>query len=186
MNGNKKIIIGLVGQMASGKGTIADYMKEKHNASTYTFSQMLRDVLERIHQDITRENLQKLSTILRKSFDEDLLASVMATDVLDDKNEIIVVDGVRRFADIKYLQKIDGFVLAKIDVDQKTRFDRLVKRAQNAGDSEKTFEEFQNDEAKEADKEIPAVMTRADEKFDNNGTLENLYTQVDNLLKKYE
>ena len=33
---NEKIIIGLVGQMASGKGTIAEYLRDKHGADFLT------------------------------------------------------------------------------------------------------------------------------------------------------
>ena len=54
---NKKIIIGLVGQLACGKGTVAEYLKEKYGASVYRYSTMLRDVLNRLYLEINRVNM---------------------------------------------------------------------------------------------------------------------------------
>ena len=104
---NKKII-GLVGKISSGKGTVAKYMEEKYNANTYRFSTILRDILKRLHSEINRKNLQDVSTALRQTLGEDILAKVMAEDVKKDDNDLIVVDGIRRMADIKYLKKLDA------------------------------------------------------------------------------
>lgn len=179
----KKIIIGLIGELGAGKGTAAAYLKEKYGASVYRFSTMLRDVLERLYLGNSRANMQNLSTILREEFGEDLMAKVIAEDVKNDSNKIIAVDGVRRFADIVYLKKIDGFVLAKIIAEPKTRYERLIKRKENAGESAKTFEEFLADHKKEADAEIPGVMKRADVTIDNNGSLEKFYKQIDSIIE---
>ena len=78
----KKLIIGLTGPVASGKGTVKKYIEEKYGAKDCRFSTILRDVLVRIDVPIIRENLQKVSTTLRQLFGEDLLARVIAKDVL--------------------------------------------------------------------------------------------------------
>jgi len=69
---NEKIIIGLVGQMASGKGTIAEYLRDKHGADFFTFSTVLRDVLNRLHQKYAAPTCRKLpwlsANILAKIF----------------------------------------------------------------------------------------------------------------------
>jgi len=114
-----KIILGLAGEMASGKGTIAKYATEKYNARTWRFSTMLRDVLDRLSLEQSRDNMQTLSTILRQNFGEELFARVMAEDVKKDTGEVIIIDGVRRFTDIENLKAMPGFHLVYIDVDQK-------------------------------------------------------------------
>ena len=88
-----KIILGLAGEMASGKGTVAKYAAEKYNAKTWRFSTMLRDVLDRLSLEQSRDNMQTLSTILRQNFGEELFARVMAEDVKKDTSEIIVEIG---------------------------------------------------------------------------------------------
>lgn len=181
----KKLILGLVGPIASGKGTVAQYLKESHGASVYRFSTILRDVLERLHFEVSRENLQKLSSALRNSLREDILAKVMAEDTEKDNQDIVVVDGIRRWADIKHLRKKDNFILVGVDADPETRYKRLVKRAENKGDSAKTYEEFLEDEKQEADAEIPDILNQVSERLDNNNYTEELYKKIEDLLKKY-
>ena len=114
-----KIIIGLAGEIACGKGTVANHIKEEHKASSYRFSTMLRDVLDRLYIEQTRENVSWISTILRQKFGEDLFAKVMAEDVKRDTGSVIVIDGIRRMADIEYLKKIPEFKLIYIEADIK-------------------------------------------------------------------
>lgn len=177
-----KIIIGLVGQIASGKGTVAEYLEKNHQASTFRFSTILRDVLNRLHVDISRENLQDLSTILRQRFGEDLLAKVMAGDVEKTDNKIVVVDGIRRMADIKYLKELKNFKLLSVVADPKVRYERLIERSENSGDNQKTYEDFLADQKKEADAEIPLVMENADIIINNDNDFENLYEQINKII----
>jgi dephospho-CoA kinase len=44
----KKIVIGLTGQIACGKGVIKKHLMETHGASDYRFSTILRDLLKRL------------------------------------------------------------------------------------------------------------------------------------------
>jgi len=177
-----KKIIGLVGQIASGKGTVAEYLEKNCHASTYRFSTILRDVLDRLHTEKTRKNLQDISTVLRQKFGEDLLAKVMAEDVKKDSGDLIVVDGIRRMADIKYLKKLENFILISIEADPRIRYNRLIKRSENHGDNKKTFDDFLNDQKKEADAEIPIVIQNAHAKINNDGDFENLYKQIKQLI----
>lgn len=77
----EQIVIGLVGEMSSGKGTVARHVAEKYGASTYRFSTILRDILDRVYVKHARENIQKLSTFLRQAYGEDLLSKVIYYDV---------------------------------------------------------------------------------------------------------
>ena len=181
---NKKIILGLVGSLASGKETTKKYLVEKHNAQDCRFSSILRDVLERIALPNSRENLQKLSTLLRGNFGENILAKAIAMDASKFNSNIVVVDGVRRFTDLEHLNKLPNFVLIKIDADPKIRYERMKLRNENAGDSEKTYEQFLNDGNAEADAQIPEVMKTAKYEIDNSGSLEDLYSQIEKILVK--
>lgn len=180
---NKKIILGLVGEIASGKGAVVKYLEKKYQASSYRFSIMLRDILNRLYLEITRQNMQKISTVLRKNFGEDTLARVIAEDVKNDKNKIIVTDGVRRLADIKYLKELRGFKLVRVVSDPKIRYERLIGRDENQGDSKKTFKQFLADHKKEADCEVSKVMKKASLEINNDGSLDDLYRQVDKIIK---
>ena len=182
---NKKTILGLVGQISSGKGTAADYLEKKYSAKTYKFSTILRDLMERMGEPITRENMQNLSTAIRQAFGEDILAKIIARDVVKDECQIIVVDGIRRPADITYLSPLEGFKLVRIVADPKIRYERLLSRDENIGDDKKSFEEFLADQEKEADAAIPLVMESADLELNNDDEFENLYKQIDDLINSF-
>ena len=181
-----KLILGLTGPIASGKGTIKKHLVEKYKADDCRFSSILRDVLTRTAVPISRENLQKVSTALRQTFGEDTLAKAIAADASTLKADIVVVDGVRRLADIKYLSQIPGFILVKVDADPKIRHNRVITRNENAGDAEKTFDHFLKDHESEADRDVPTVMSQAKESIENDSSLENLFAQVDVIVKKYQ
>jgi len=183
-NGVNKIILGFVGPIASGKGTVCQYLKEKHDAEIFRFSTMLRDVADRFYIEQTRENLQNISSAMRQAFGDDLMAKTIANDVKNAKSKIIAVDGVRRLPDIKYLKEVPGFHLVEINADQKIRFERITKRGENADDNKKTLAEFQQDEQREAERQIKEVATAAGFHINNNGTLDDLHRQIDEIISQ--
>jgi len=144
-----KIILGFAGEIASGKGTATKYIVEKYNGSSYRFSTMLRDVLDRLYLGHSREAIQKLSTFLRQTFGENLMAKVMFEDVKKDVREVIAIDGVRRLADIEYLSQLPEFKLVYVEADMEKRFERITRRGENMDDGAKTFEEFKKDHTQE-------------------------------------
>lgn len=178
-----KKIIGLAGEISSGKGTITKYIKEKYNGKTHRFSTMLRDILDRLYLEQSRDNIQKLSTTLRENYGQDLFSKVLARDVEKDSAGIIVVDGVRRESDIKYLKQDENFKLIFVKADMKKRYERIIKRGENTDDSQKTFEDFKEEHNDESELQIRGLENIADAVIDNSGDLENLYKQVDEVLK---
>jgi len=179
-----KLILGFIGRIAAGKGTVAQYLKDKHNASIHRFSTMLRDIADRMYIEQSRDNLQKISSALRQTFGDDILAKTMAEEVKQDEAKIIVIDGVRRKPDIKYLRELSGFHLIYIYTKQEIRYDRIIKRGENTDDIKKTFAEFQQDELKEAEQQIDEVIKLARYTIDNNSTIDHLYNQVGEILEK--
>lgn len=185
MNKDKKIVLGFVGLLASGKGAVAKYLEEKYSADTFRFSTMLRDLCDRIYIEQSRNNLIKMSEIIRSTFGEDTMAKVMAHDAKTAKENIIIVEGIRRMADIEYLSKLENFVLIEIFAKQETRYERLIKRGENADDNTKTYEQFLEDHKRSTEMSIPEVATHATEKIDNNGSIDDLHEQLDKLVEKY-
>lgn len=178
-----KIIIGIVGENASGKTTATEYLKQKYGAVCFRFSDALSDVLKRLHLETTRANLQNLSTVLRQNFSEDLLSKVIAEDVVKSDAPIIITEGVRRPSDIEYLKKLPGFYLAAIKTDEKIRYQRLLTRGEKPDDATKTWEQFQTEGHQESEQKILEIAATANITIDNNGSLENFYQQLDQLCK---
>ena len=180
----EKIIISFTGLIACGKGTATEYLKNKYQAETFRFSTMLRDVLDRLYLEHSRDNLSGMSTALRDIFGQDLMAKVIAEDVKRSVAPMIVVEGIRRQPDIKYLRELPNFFLVSIEADEKIRYQRLVGRGENSDDSSKTWEEFLQDHQKETEITIPETMKQADYIITNNGSQLELQRQLDELIVK--
>ncbi len=177
-----KLIFGITGQIAAGKDTVANYIISKTKAKTFKFSQVLRDILKRVHQEPSRDSMQKLSTYLRQNFGEDVLAKIIYEDIKSSNDEVIVIDGVRRYADIKELKSLDGFKLVYVDTSIENRYSRIIKRGENSDDNTKTFDEFKKDNEKEAESQVLDLKDIADIIIDNNGDIEELYKQIDSIV----
>jgi len=180
-----KIIIGLVGMLACGKGAVKQRLVEKYNAQDCRFSTILRDVLTRVDLPLSRDNLIKISTVLRQNFGEDLLAKAIAKDASILDSDIVVIDGMRRMSDIGHLINLPNFILVSVEAKPEIRYKRLVKRNENVGDGEMTFEKFLADHKRETEITIPEVMSHAKEIINNDGSVEDLNQQVDMIVAKY-
>jgi len=183
-NKKQKLILGLVGQISSGKGSVSEYLREKYNASFYHFSTPLRKTLKILDLEENRKNMAKLSQTLRKTFGQDLLAKIITSNVGGDKNKIIVVDCIRRIDDIKYLKDLPKFKLLYIKTDKKTRYKRLIERSENKDDKVKTYKEFLNDEKLETEIDIAKIGKKAKLIINNNKNLKELHKQIDKIILK--
>lgn len=179
-----KLIIGLVGQAGSGKGTVADLLKEKYNAGYIRFSEILGDVLETLGAEKSRDNFIAISKAVRDALGEDVLSYAVEKKALRAPEDIIVVDGIRRPEDIVALEPLPQFKLISIDVAPETRFERMKKRGEKAGETDMTWEQFQSQEEAETERTIPSVMERAWKAIPNEGTKEELEEKVREIMKE--
>lgn len=180
----KQKIIGLIGQIASGKSQVAEYIKQDFQAEVFKYSNPLRDILRRCYLPETRENLIELSIKLREIFGNDLLNKIIINDLKQAKSELIIIDGIRRRDDIKGIINKDNFYLIYIDTNKKIRFNRLKERLENQDEREKTLKEFKKDLKKETEIYVEKLKKDAHFLIDNNKTLDELYLQVKKTMSK--
>ena len=178
-----KIIIGLTGRIASGKDTIGKYLSEEYSAQKIRFSTLLRDILEIIDLPDSRENMQDLSTILRKRFGENILAKAMMKLAKNTNNNLIVIDGVRRITDVENFKKLKKFFLIYIDVRQDNRYQRATARNENPGDDTLSREKFNKRDLAETEVQIESLKEKADFVIDNNGSLTETHEQIKKYIK---
>lgn len=177
-----KVIIGIAGEIACGKDTVGKYLSEKHGALSLRFSQPLRDILDRMSLEQNRENMSKLSLHLRKAFGEDIFSKVMLAEAKKSPNELVVVDGVRRSFDIVHMETEPNFAFIYVEASPETRYGRLIQRRQNTDDATKTQMQFDKDALLETETQIRDLKERADFVINNDGTLEELQKQVDDVI----
>lgn len=180
----EKIVLWFTWEMWCGKDTATDYVFKKIWGKKFKFSQVLRDVLARIFVDATRENLQALSTALRSSFWQDILAKIMKNDVEKSTDSVILIDWVRREDDIIHLKKLPEFKLVYIETSLENRFERISNRWENTDDIWKTIEQFKKEQEFEAEVQIRGLKWIADFVVDNNWSFDDLYRQIDEIIRK--
>lgn len=181
----KKTVFVFTGLPGSGKDSCLGYLQTKYQAAIFSFTTMLKDVLDRFYLEYNRDNLIKLSENIRQTFGEDTLAKTMAQDTAKAQANLIAIGNARRLADIKYLSTQSGFVLIEVAANIKLRYERVNKRTEKTNDSQQTFDQFVADHQRNTELSILELTKQASERIDNNGSLENLRQQLDTLVKKY-
>ncbi len=180
---DKKIIIGLAGEIASGKTTATEYLKEKYNAVSFRFSDPLREILKILFLPETRENFE-ISTILRKQFGEDILSKVMLERIKNSDKDLIIIEGIRRMGDIEHIKDNPNFYLIFLKSGMRDRFERITQRKENEDDKGKTWEEFKEDNSKEKESKIKDLIEISNFVIENDKELKNLYNRIDEIMKK--
>lgn len=176
-----KKIIGIVGEMGSGKDTFSEYVKSNYEkVYVMRFSDALTEVLKIFFDSIKREDQQWLSSALRERFGGDILVKALVKKVNAINEGIIILNGVRRPADFEVLKQIGGN-LFYITADSKLRWERVILRKEKA-DDDVPFEKFLELGKAEAESLISIIGAEADVKIDNNGTKEDLYKKIKELL----
>jgi dephospho-CoA kinase len=170
--------------MGSGKGTLIKYVMKKYEARSFSFSKILRKLLKEVCLEENRKNLQKISTVLRKNFGEDLLAKTLYEKIKKDKSVLIVVDSVRRLEDIKYLKGLKNFRLVYLEAEMQKRFTRITGRKENTDDKNKKFKEFKKEHLAETERQIKGLRKNANFLIKNNGTKKEFYAQIDSFFAK--
>ena len=180
-----RLIFGLVGLQGCGKGTLADTLIQDHHAGYFRFSAILSDILKRLAIETNRDNFTKASVALRSAFGEDVFSYAVETAALQAKEDIVVIDGIRRPEDIVALEPLPHFHLISIEADAKLRFERMKQRGEKATESSMTWEKFLADEQLPTEVTIPFVMSRARYRLHNNGTREEFAQAAKALLNTF-
>lgn len=181
---NDKIVVGLAGQIASGKDTVAEYIVKKYGGVSLSFSQPLRDILNRTFQPIDRANLVWLGQTLVDRFGTDILSKIICKEIESSDKKIFVLPNIRREGDVSCFKDWPGYILIGVETDRKICYERLVKRNQNVDDQVKTWEQFQKDLQLSTEVTIDGLIKKSSVQINNNSSLEDLYKQIDEIVKK--
>lgn len=176
------MIIGITGTYAAGKDTVAEYLVAK-GFNHYSLSDEIRQIMTELGLEETRENLIATGNKVRIEKGNEHLA----TRVTKKLQRPAVITSIRNPHEIKHLKTQEGFVLLHVDADREIRYARTVLRLRQ-GDL-KTLEEFVASEEKELkgaahSQNLTLCFEEADHVIYNNGEIEELHIQVEEVLQK--
>lgn len=181
-------IIGVTGTNASGKDTVADYLKDKYGFKNYSLSDEIRIEATQRGLSHERENLRTIGNELREKFAPNELAVRATNRITTDGEESIIVTSVRNPAEVEYLKNnFPNFKLIYVDAPVEMRYERSVARGR-VGDGI-TLSDFRAAEAKELEggktgQQLLKCQELADFKIINDGTLEKLFEETEKVLSQ--
>jgi len=124
------MIIGVVGQIACGKGVLKDYLINKFGFDSFSLSSIVHEeAKKRKITEVTRKILQDIGDDLRKKYGHDVLAKRALMAIKKSKNSRWVIEGIRNPAEVEFLKKKKNFTLIGIKAKRSLRFKRLLERA---------------------------------------------------------
>lgn len=160
----KPIIIGIAGGTASGKSTVADYLKHI-GEQTQIFA--TRDVLVKAalgrNLPTDKASLQNLfATLTVETGDEAVLMKRLEPDVVSCTAQIVVIEECRRLSDLTGLKRLclvtgRKLVLLYLDVPQTLRFGRFNARALERDEPQMTEAEFKQGGSSKSERELEAL-----------------------------
>lgn len=178
-------IIGITGTLGAGKGTIVEYLCSQHGFTHYSVRGFLTAALQQEGLPINRDTLTQKANDLRAIHGPSYIAEALLTEAKASGNNCII-ESIRTVGEIDALRSKGGFTLFSVNADRAVRYERIVIRGSET--DKISFETFCANEDREMNATDPnkqnlsACMALADFHFDNNGTFEQLYAQVDKTI----
>lgn len=137
---------------------------------------------------INRDSMFVVANELRKNFWASFIVEQLYEQARkNDKNTII--ESIRAVGEVETLKWKENFIFFAIDADQKTRYQRIVLRSWEK--DKVSYDEFLLNEQREmtntdpSKQNLSACMEMADYTFTNNGTLEDLYQQIEIVINEF-
>lgn len=173
-NNNPRKIFGIGGQIASGKTTVSEILKD--NGYEYTrYSQILKNILEERGEIVNRESLQALGLEMSKKQTE---FSKKLFETIKDFN-YVVIDGLRYPEDYTFFFEMYGFdfKFLFIEADDKLKEARYISLGN-------TKEDYLKAISNESEKNIPKLKILSNNIIYNNDSIEILENKVYEIIEE--
>ena len=179
------IIIGITGTIGAGKGTIVEYLVKNNGFNHYSVRGFITEEILKKNLEVNRDNMVIVANDLRKEHTSSYIA-LQLFEQAKESGKNCVIESLRTTGEVEALKSKGKFYLFAVDADSKIRYDRIVLRKSETDDiSYDTFVENEQRELSSNDpnkQNLSACIKMADYIFYNNGSLEELYKKLQEVL----
>ena len=176
-------IIGVVGRIAAGKGTIGETLEKMYDSFHFPFSDRLREVAvgNGILPPFSRDELRQVDAKIKPVFGkETFIRWTLETAERIARNlhmpQVVSVDGFRSIEETQWFLSQPRTTLVAVTTDDNLRYQRSLGRARPSEDPF-TKEEFQKNDRIEREW-IDPIMKMTSHTFHNNSTLDEFQKEV--------
>lgn len=178
------MIIGITGTNGAGKGTVGQYLAQKHGFNYFSARDVWNEEIARRGLVSDRNTMREVANDLRAQHG----SHYFAEGALERAKRLggnSIFESIRTVGEAQYL-KSHGALLWAVDANRHARYERAILRGSET--DKVSFEQFCEQEDREmqntdpARQNISAVMMLADAVLTNNGTREELHEQVEQAL----
>ncbi len=176
-------IIGVAGQLGSGKGEVSKVLEERFNFITRPVSDAIRDYAHKHKIPLkSRTDYWRTNSEIIERFGEDYLLDATLEKIgglYVASNDPVLgasIDGLRIVSNAQRLKSMEGALLLGITADRDLRLQRALERPNRPEDKdiEKQFKKVERDEGAPIDE----ILKAADIIIPNEGTPEDLRESV--------
>lgn len=184
------MILGITGTIGAGKGTVVEYLVNTKGFTHYSVREAITEEIIRRGLPVNRTTLNEVATDLRKKNKPDYYTTIFFERAEREGVTNAIMESIRNPLEAENIKRHGGFILV-VDADEQVRYWRISNRGTETDNV--SFEEFQQQEAREMTSEDPsdpsymdmgAVIRMADTVIMNNGTLKALHEQIEEALNK--
>ena len=179
------ITIGITGTLGAGKGTIVDYLIQHRGFVHYSVRAFITEEIKRRGLEVDRDTMTLVGNDLRAQHSPSWIVEQLYEQAQASGCNCII-ESVRTVGEVDALRGKPNFYLFAVDADPRVRYERVVLRGSETDHI--SFETFVANEQREMDNDDPnkqnlrVCIERADYRFDNNGTRDDLNEQVERVL----
>ena len=180
------MIIGITGTNGAGKGTVVEYLEKQKGFLHLSARNFIVDEIVRRGLPVDRDHTRLVANDLRKTFGPAYVIESLSSQASVHDGDV-VIESVRTIGEAEFLRSQGAHIWA-VDADRALRYERIIARG--SATDHISFETFCEQEDREMrstepyDMNVFGVMQMADAVFTNNGTVEELFAQVEEVLKK--
>jgi len=184
------VYVGVVGQIACGKGVLVDYLIKKLGFVSFSLSSILHEELKKRNiKEFTRKTLQDMGDGLRRRYGDEVLARRAIEVLKAQKKDRVVIEGIRNPGEIEFLKKNPSFILIGVKANRELRFKRLLERTKpwdpkNWNDFVKVDRRDLGVGQKKSGQQVGKCLAYCDYVLTNNKEPKDFHRKVEKLMKR--